>query len=167
MENEVGNKSKQGLRRRRGVLQLRPKSGQDQRWYAPNRDLTVFFPALVRQTFEELAGFLDPAVEEVWTKLGVSDEEMTLMARTFASVIKCVIARGEDLQQALERSGFRSHRAQSIIGMIFLRLMTERFVACYGETLHKGEHDPNHKDLKDCLALLEQFVESGGDDQKE
>ena len=165
-EDIMSNKAKP-TRRRDGMLQCRPKSGSDQRWYSPDRDLTVLFPRLIRQTFVTLSGDLDSAVTEVWSKLGVSNEEMTLMVKTFAGIVKCVLMRGEDLEQALEKSGFCAHRAQAIIGMVFLRLITEQFVSCYGQTLHKGEFDPNHRDLKDCLKLLDRFAENGLDEQKE
>lgn len=151
------NEQNKPLPRRPGNLQARARGATDKQWYAPHRDITVLFPKLIRQTFHELSNNQDPAVEEVWSALGITDAEMKKMVETFASIVNCVIKRGEDLREAMERSGFCSHRAQAVLGMIFMRLTLEEFLGVYGQILHVGEPDENLGNLKECAAKLAFF----------
>ena len=145
--------------RRRGFMQLRRKDSPDGKWWSPERDITMLLPKLLRQTFYELA---DPPPEftEVEEQLGITPDELGMAARIYGKLMRCVLARGEDLQNAVERSGFRVHKVQALVGMMVLDKLVRYFVGCYGQTLHRGEPDPNQRDLKECLTLLEQFEEA-------
>lgn len=144
--------------RKRGFLQMRHKDG-DGRWWSPDRDITVLLPNLLRQVFYSLS---DPPPEfvEVERTLGITPEELGMAAKIYGKLVRCVLARGEDLENAIERSGFRVHKVQALVGMMVMDKLVRYFVGCYGQTLHCGEHDPNQRDLKECLALLEQFEEA-------
>lgn len=147
----------------RGSLQLRERNSADQRWWSPARDLTVLLPGVVRETFYDLSVDFDvwhPEWKHVCLALGITEADIALAARTYAKIMRCVLARGEDLRNALQTSGFMTHRVNALIGMIIMEKMTARFVGTYGATLHKGEFDPNHADLRECLELLEKFDET-------
>jgi hypothetical protein len=156
----MGSRSKQ--QQKRGLLQIRDQRSGDGRWWSPNRDITVVYPGLLRQVFQLLS-----QPEEDWPeswraikqRMGITEEELGNAARMFAKIIVCVIKRGEDLQSAIETSGFCAHRVYALVGAVALEQFTTLFCSKYGETLHRGEHDPNQKDLKECLAMLEAFAE--------
>ena len=154
----MGNRSKS--QRRCGALQVRGRDGVDRRWWSPERDLTVMFPKIVREVFYDLSQPFDewpaPWKDTVLT-LGITSDESGNCARTYAKIVSCVLARGEDLRNALQLAGFHTHRVNALIGMLIMEKLTTRFVETYGATLHQNEFDPNHVELTECLSLLEAF----------
>lgn len=141
--------------RKPGVLNVREK-GEDGRWWSPNRDITHVFPAAMQAVFYALDGDLTPAELEVIDRLGISDEEIKLAVRLYSKLISCVELR-QNIVAQVESMGLRSHKVTALLGMIFLRLLTELFASKYGATLHKGEADPNQEILRAFRETLEQF----------
>ncbi len=152
----MSNPSKK--QRRPGMIRVRDRTSQDGRWYSPQRDITSLFHRLLRETFYELGSDEWPeALAEVAINLRISAKEIMDAAALYAKIVRCVLARGEDLSTAIEKSGFTHHRVNALVGMVMLDKLTRFFVDCYGSTLQRGQHDPNHQDLQECLKLLEAF----------
>lgn len=139
-------------------IQLRDANSADKRWWSPDRDITVLFPKIIREVFYELSKDDQHAeVVSVRKQLQIPDSEIRLAAKVYARIVRCVLSRGEDLRNALQKSKFTTLRVNALLGMLVLERMTKLFVDMYGATLHKGEWDPNHEDLSNCLAALEEF----------
>jgi hypothetical protein len=139
------------------MLQVRERNTEDGRWWSPDRDITVVFPRAIRATFYDLGEAIEGSVLETQIRLGVTREEIRQSAAAYGKLVTCVLAR-EDLREHIKRMDFRSHRAQAVVGLVFLDQMTQLFASKYGETLHKAEHDPNHEDMKECLEVMESFA---------
>jgi hypothetical protein len=145
---------------RRGVLNVREKDGVDKRWWSPERDITVVFPALLRQTFMRLSNEWPEALKAVSEQLQIQSDDISQSAQIYGKLVDCVLRRGEDLRQALDSSDFFQHRVQALLGMIFFELITRQFCETYGSTLTKAEWDPNHAALSELRALLQNFEKS-------
>ena len=150
------------LDKKPGMIQVRKRDSADGKWWSPQRDITTLFHKLLRETFYDLGESPDdwpPAVLAVRNNLSISDDDIRNAAKTYAKIVSCVMKRGENLTQAIDRSGFCHHKVNALIGMMMLDKLTRFFVECYGTTLHQGEADPNHRDLSECLELLKLFNE--------
>lgn len=146
--------------KRKGLLQFRKVDDSDKRWYSPNRDLTVVFPRILRETFIVLETFFDdlsaprPDVVEIVDKLGISSEEVGKLAQCYGRLIKAIRER-KDLSEELFNFRVMNARPKALIGYVFLDLLTREFAIKYYQTLHPKEPDPNDPELKSLQMQLE------------
>ena len=133
-----------------GVLNVREKGG-DERWWSPDRDLTVIYPRVMREVFYSLSNSATPVELEIFRLLKLTEDDIGVAARLYSRLISCVEAR-ENIVQHVQNMPFRSNRVMALLGMVFLRRVTELFAEKYSSTLHRGEPDPNHDNLQAFLG---------------
>lgn len=144
----------------KGFLQFRKADDTDKRWYSPQRDVTVLFPRVLRETFIILESFFDdlktprPDAIEIIDTLGISSEEIGDLARRYGQLIQAIRER-KDLSAELTNFRLMNARPKAIIGYIFLDLMTREFASRYYQIVHPGEPDSNDSTLKELLIQLE------------
>lgn len=142
------------------MLSVRERGSSDQRWWSPERDITVVYPAIMRRVFHLLSrGLLvndekfHSAALDVSIRLKVDNNEIMSMARGYAKLISCVEARVNPMV-ALEELKFSHTPCQALVGLLFVQEMTAFFASKYSSTLHKGESDPNLEILSELMAVL-------------
>lgn len=140
------------------TMQVRKRTGEDSRWYAPSRDVAAIFPDAIRKAFHELRGELesDPYLAGVEHILGVTDEDLCRAATVYSKIVSAVVSGGK-LADAFENSGFQYEPAQALVGMVFMKLMTQFFIRHYGETLLGKTTDENLPILQQCVDELAKF----------
>lgn len=148
------------------MLRLRKKDSEDKRFWNPERDLAVVYPSALRETFHELAAAFDPdnpttglVAGEVADALGVREADVGDLARLYAQLIGAVRSRNLPAvnDELLRAVAFRQPQVHAVVGLVFLKVLTEKFVCTYGENLIVGEADPNDPALADLVLALDRY----------
>lgn len=148
------------------MLRIRKRDSEDKRFWNPERDLSVVYPSALQETFHELAAVFDPdspatglAASVVARELNVRESDIGDLARTYAQLIAAVRARRlpAEHDELLRALALRNDVSHAVVGIVFLKVLTEKFVCTYGENLIVGEPDPNDKTLSELIQVLDSY----------